>query len=121
MQAKIKGLRKLGEADIEVKIKGQEFEKLFELARQTNEAMNELAQFTNVYVSMDMTKPEYQIRVDRARAAELGVSVADVATTTTLAGERRGRHPLPRRRRLLQYPGDDSGRTWSPRGRISRA
>ncbi|MCK7515736.1 MAG: efflux RND transporter permease subunit [Desulfobacterales bacterium] len=44
--------------------------------------MNGLAQFNNVYVSMDMTKPEYQIRVDRARAAELGVSVADVATTT---------------------------------------
>ena len=82
MQAKIKGLRKLGEADIEVKVKGQELEKLFELARQTNEAMNGLAQFNNVYVSMDLTKPEYQIRVDRARAAELGVSVADVATTT---------------------------------------
>ena len=82
MQARIKGLRKLGEADIEVKIKGQELEKLFELARQTSEAMNGLTQFTNVYVSMDMTKPEYQILVDRARAAELGVSVADVAATT---------------------------------------
>ena len=82
MQTKIKGLRKLGEADIEVKIKGQEIEKLFDLARQTGEAMNQLEHFTNVYVSMDMTKPEYQIRVDRARAAELGVSVSDVATTT---------------------------------------
>ena len=82
MQAKIKGLRKLGEADIEVKVKGQELEKLFELARQTNEAMNGLAQFNNVYVSMDMTKPEYQIWVDRARAAELGVSISDVATIT---------------------------------------
>lgn len=82
MQTKIKGLRKLGEADIEVKIKGQEIEKLFDLARQTGEAMNQLAHFTNVYVSMDMTKPEYQVVVDRARAAELGVSVNDVATTT---------------------------------------
>ncbi len=27
MQAKVKGLRRLGEADIEVKIKGQELEK----------------------------------------------------------------------------------------------
>ena len=82
MQTKIKGLRKLGEADIEVKIKGQEIDKLFDLARQTAEAMNQLQQFTNVYVSMDMTKPEYQILVDRTRAAELGVSVVDVATTT---------------------------------------
>ena len=82
MQAKIKGLRKLGDADIEVKIKGQELGELFELARRTSETMNGLKQFTNVYVSMDMTKPELQIRVDRTRAAELGVSVADVATTT---------------------------------------
>lgn len=82
MQAKVKGLRKLGEADIEVKIKGQELGDLFDLARRTAEAMNGLKQFTNVYVSMDMTKPELQIRVDRTRAAELGVSVADVATTT---------------------------------------
>ncbi len=43
--------------------------------------MNKLAHFTNVYVSMDMTKPEYQIWVDRERAAELGVSMTDVATT----------------------------------------
>ncbi len=82
MQAKIKGLRKLGDADIEVKIKGQDLGKLFDVARKTAETMNGLKQLTNVYVSMDMTKPELQIRVDRTRAAELGISVADVATTT---------------------------------------
>lgn len=81
MQAKIKGLKKLGNADIEVKIKGQEMDKLFALAGTTAETMKELQQFNNVYVSMDMTKPEYQIRIDRTRAAELGVSVANVAVT----------------------------------------
>ena len=81
MQAKIKGLRKLGEADIEVKIKGQEMGELFALAKKTAETMNGLKQFTNVYVSMDMTKPEYQVLIDRTRAAELGISVADVAVT----------------------------------------
>jgi len=81
MQMKVKGIRKLGEADIEVKIKGQEIARLYELARQTAGAMNELAHFTNVYVSMDMTKPEYRVRVDRERAAELGVAVGDIADT----------------------------------------
>ena len=81
MQTPVKGIRKLGEADIEVKIKGQEMDKLFDLARQTSESMNQLAHFTNVYVSMDMTKPEYQVIVDRVRAAELGISVVDVAGT----------------------------------------
>jgi len=81
MQMKLKGIRKLGEADIEVKITGQDISKLYELARQTAGTMNELAHFTNVYVSMDMTKPEYQVLVDRQRAAELGVSVGDIAET----------------------------------------
>ncbi len=79
MQMKLKGIRKLGESDIEVKIKGQDMATLDALARQTASSMNELAHFTNVYVSMDMTKPEYQVRIDRQRAAELGVSVADIS------------------------------------------
>lgn len=77
----VKGIRKLGDADIEVKIKGQDISKLFELAQGTAGAMNKMAHFTNVYVSMDMTKPEYQIYVDRQLSAELGVSIADVANT----------------------------------------
>lgn len=81
MQMKIKGIRKMGDADIEVKIKGQEIERLYQLARQTAGSMNNLQHFTNVYVSMDMTKPEYQVQVDRARAAELGVSMSDIADT----------------------------------------
>jgi len=81
MQMPIKGIRKLGEADIEVKIKGPDIETLYEQARQTAATMNDLAHFTNIYVSMDMTKPEYQVRIDRARAAELGVSISDIADT----------------------------------------
>ncbi len=81
MKMPIKGIRRLGEADIEVKIRGQEMDTLFDLARQTSGVMNELAHFTNVYVSMDLTKPEYQVRLDRTKAAELGVSAIDVADT----------------------------------------
>ena len=81
MQMKLKGIRKLGEADIEVKIKGQDIPTLYDLARQTAGAMNALEHFTNVYVSMDMTKPEFQVRVDRQRAAELGVTVSSIAAT----------------------------------------
>ena len=81
-KAIIRGIKKLGDADIELKIKGQELGKLFDLARQTAESMNSLKQLTNVYVSMDMTKPEYQIRADRLRAAEEGISMTDIAATT---------------------------------------
>ena len=87
-QMKMKGMRKIGEADIEVKIKGEDIKVLFDLARKTSESMNMLKHFRNVYVSMDLTKPEYQVRIDRARAASLGVTVADIAATaqTLLSG-----------------------------------
>ncbi len=81
MQMKLKGIRNLGEADIEVKLRGQDFFKLHELASQTAAAMNRLEHFANMYVSMDMTKPEYRVYTDRRRAAELGVTVSDVAET----------------------------------------
>jgi hydrophobe/amphiphile efflux-1 (HAE1) family protein len=81
MQMQTKGIHKLGASDIEVKIKGQDVQELFDLAQQAGETMSNMPHFTNVYVSMDMTKPEYQVRVDRVRAAELGVSVADVSET----------------------------------------
>ena len=108
MQTKIKGLRKLGEADIEVKIKGQEIEKLFDLARQTGEAMNQLAHFTNVYVSMDMTKPEYQIRGGPGARRRTGGFGHRCGNDHQIPGERRRRHPLPRGRRILQRPRDDT-------------
>lgn len=80
-QMKVKGMRKLGDADIEVKVKGNDIQQLFSIARQTAQTMSSLQHFTNVYVAMDLSKPEYQVHIDRARAAELGVSVIEVADT----------------------------------------
>ena len=89
MQQQMKGIRKIGNADIEVKVKGQDAQQLYALANRVAESMQQLGQFKNVYVSMDMTKPEYQVRTDRVRAAELGVTVADIAATlrTTISGD----------------------------------
>ncbi len=80
-QMKVPGLRRIGEADIEVKIRGPEVDRLFALAQDTARTMSQLGHFRNVYVAMDLNKPEYQVQVDRTRATELGVSVTDVATT----------------------------------------
>jgi len=87
-QAKVKGLRKLGDADIEVKVKGSDLAELFALAGRVAQTMNGLKHFANVYVAMDLTKPEYQVKVDRTRAAELGVAVSEVADSlrTLVAG-----------------------------------
>jgi hydrophobic/amphiphilic exporter-1 (mainly G- bacteria), HAE1 family len=80
-QMKVKGLRKLGDADVEVKVRGRDVTRLHSMARDVASTMNELEHFRNVHVSMDMTKPEYRVEIDRERAAELGVSVNEVAST----------------------------------------
>ncbi len=78
-QQRIRGIRGLSQSDIQVMIRGQSTETLFELAEHSTQIMEELNIFTNVYVSLDFSKPEYQVDVDRAKAAELGISVAEVA------------------------------------------
>ncbi|HBG18715.1 MAG TPA: AcrB/AcrD/AcrF family protein [Desulfobulbaceae bacterium] len=87
-QTKVKGMRKLGDADIEVKVQCDDLKELFELAGKIAQTMTGLKQFTNVYVAMDLSKPEMRITVDRVRAAEMGVSVSEVADSlrTLVAG-----------------------------------
>lgn len=81
LQMKTRGFRKLGTGDVEVEIKGPEIDQLFDLARRVSGTMNEMKHFTNIYLGMDLSKPEYQVKIDRSKAGEMGVSVSDVATT----------------------------------------
>lgn len=87
-QDKIKGMRKLGDADIEVKIKGANLKTLFDISTKVSKEMKNLNELTNVQVAMDMTKPEYQLHIDRVRASELGVSITQISQTlrTMVAG-----------------------------------
>ena len=80
-QQRIKGIRKMGESDLEIQVRGPDLKKLFELAREVTRVARESPNLTNVHLGMDLTKPELLVKIDRARAHELGVSVADVATT----------------------------------------
>jgi len=80
-QMPIKGIHGMQASDIVVQVRGQDMETLAELASRTAKTISSLDQFQNVFVSMDLTKPEYQVRVDRVKAAELGVSVSDVSTS----------------------------------------
>ena len=80
-QMPIKGVRGLRAADLLVEVRGQEMEALSQLAQRTADVMNGLGQLSNVSISMDMTKPEYRVRVDRTKAAELNVSVEAISQT----------------------------------------
>jgi hydrophobic/amphiphilic exporter-1 (mainly G- bacteria), HAE1 family len=81
MQMRVKGIRKVGEQEVEVKVKGTEILPIFEFSRRIAAKLSETPGLTNVNISMDMTKPEYRIHVDRARASSMGVSVSNIAAT----------------------------------------
>lgn len=78
-QAKMRGIRSLGQAEIEVEISGAEIASLFGLANEVAGRLRERPELTNVMVSLDYSKPEWQVVVDRNRAAELGLTVGAVA------------------------------------------
>ncbi len=77
----IKGMRKVGEQDIEVNVKGSDQMAIYEFAQKLADKMSRTPGLSGVNISMDMTKPEYRISVDRARASALGLSVTRVANT----------------------------------------
>ncbi|MDI6451523.1 efflux RND transporter permease subunit [Anaerobaca lacustris] len=80
-QMPIRGIPGIRGSDIVVQVRGQEMETLAGLANRTAQQIREAGPFVNVSLSMDLSKPEYQVKVDRIKAAELGVSVSEVATT----------------------------------------
>ncbi len=81
-QMPIKGISGgMGGSDVVVQVRGQDMKVLGELANRTARKISEIGQFQNVSVSLDLTKPEFQVMVDRVKAAELGVSVSDVASS----------------------------------------
>ena len=78
---RVRGIRGRAQSDIEVQVRGADMDTLLRLADEAAAAMNTLENLANVDITMDVSKPEYHIRVDRVRAAELDVSVASVANT----------------------------------------
>ena len=77
----LKGLRKVGEQDIEVNVKGSDVVSIFEFSERLAALLRQTPGLSGVNISMDMTRPEYRIYVDRARASAMGISVNQVADT----------------------------------------
>jgi len=78
---KIKGIRKIGDQEVEVKIKGTDIKEIYSFAKRVASKLNQMKQLSGVNISMDMTKPEYRIYIDRAKAAYYGIPVKVVAET----------------------------------------
>ena len=81
---KLKGIKQTGEFDIEVEViapRSEPIENIYENATRVSGLLKQVGGLTGIDVSIDITKPEYQIFVDRTKAIDQGLSVNQVANT----------------------------------------
>lgn len=84
MHTKMKGIRSIGEFPVEVEIRAprsEPLERMAEVAAQIQGRLRDIPGLAKIDVSLDVSKPEYQIQLDRTRAADLGLSAAEIART----------------------------------------
>lgn len=71
-------------ADIAYVLSGPEMDKLMEYSQKLKEALAKIPGAVDIDSSLVVGKPEYGVSVDRAKAADLGVSITDIASTLRL-------------------------------------
>jgi len=81
-----------GDEGLTVEIRGYELETLDALARNVSEAIADVPGITDVELSRKSGIPQEELRVDRDKAADLGLTVRQVAEAleTAIAGRRAG-------------------------------
>src|SRR5690606_29804758 len=72
-------------AAVQFEIRGADMEELTELSQRLRETMEGIPGTVDVDTNLVLGKPEVRFEIDRARAADLGVNVLDVASTLQLA------------------------------------
>jgi len=81
---KMKGIRQTGEFDIEIEIhspKTTSLVEMYETAAKMVSKIKDIGDISNLDISMDITKPEYQLLINRTKIADLGLSASQVAGT----------------------------------------
>lgn len=81
---KMKGIRRIGKFDIELEISAPRSESMQEIYRRANLVKKEFKEFdflAGLDISLRLTKPEFQVRVDRQKAFDLGISVEEIGNT----------------------------------------
>lgn len=105
MHTKMKGIKQTGQFDIEVEVlapRSKPMTRIFKTASDIAALMRQKDYLTGTDISIRLTKPEYQVEIDRQKAFDLGLSLDDIATTVkTMVG---GSVPTRYREGSYYYP-----------------
>jgi HAE1 family hydrophobic/amphiphilic exporter-1 len=69
------------QSPLQISVKGPELSQLDTISKQVLATVQATQGAVDVQISQENTKPELRLSIDRQRAADLGVSVAEIATT----------------------------------------
>ncbi|MGV7928011.1 MAG: efflux RND transporter permease subunit [Spirochaetota bacterium] len=87
MHTKMKGIRAIGDYDVEIEIRAPKSAQIKDMALQAQaviERLKGVQGIANLDISLDVTKPEYRIKLNRNRLADLGLTVSQVANTARM-------------------------------------
>ncbi len=70
-----------GEADIAVRIRGDDLDGALTYAQSLERVLDELPSLTNVRLGVELGQPEIQVEIDRERAAAYGIETRAIART----------------------------------------
>lgn len=73
-----------GRFDIDFVLRGPEIEKLSEYAEDLGKRAQKLGGIVDVDTSLKLNKPELRVKIDRERAADLGVDTSDISSNLRL-------------------------------------
>jgi len=73
------------EKPVVINIYGYEFDKTYPLAEKIKGMMESTPGLTDAAVSLDLSRPEFHINIDRQKTAALGISVKEVSDVVNLA------------------------------------
>jgi multidrug efflux pump subunit AcrB len=86
-QMKLRGIRSLGNSDIDIAVNGVQLETIFAKAAEIATIARTLPELTNVRLASDMSKPEFSITPDRQKAMEYGLRSGQISESLrTLIG-----------------------------------
>ncbi|MGM0667900.1 MAG: efflux RND transporter permease subunit, partial [Bacteroidota bacterium] len=105
MHTKMKGIRQIGQFDIELEImapRSEPLENIYMQATILRDKIKDLDYLAGLDISMQLTKPEYRILVDRQKAFDLGISLEEIGRTVKTVVE--GSVPTSYKEGAYYYP-----------------
>jgi HAE1 family hydrophobic/amphiphilic exporter-1 len=73
-----------GRFDIDFALRGPELEKLSDYAEDLGRQAAKLGGIVDIDTTLKLNKPEFRVKIDRERAADLGVDTSDISTSLRL-------------------------------------